>query len=95
MGQAPPMSSELLANLIRFARTLRALGFAVRPEGVHDAVRALEVVGVTSRTDVRETLRTVLVSRRDDFNVFDGAFEQFWRPRADSPATPAGPAPPS
>src|SRR5215510_370571 len=73
------MPDELLANLIVFARALRAAGVAVRPEGVPDALRALDVVGVARKPDVRDALRAVLVSRRDDFVMFDDVFEQFWR----------------
>jgi uncharacterized protein len=73
------MSQALLANLIVFARTLRASGLSVRASGVPDAVRALAEVGIGRKADVRDALRTVFVYRRDDGAQFDALFEQFWR----------------
>ncbi|HEY7292997.1 MAG TPA: VWA domain-containing protein [Vicinamibacterales bacterium] len=73
------MPEELVANLIVFARTLRASGVAVRPSGVPDALSALGVVGVENRGDVRDALRAVLLSRHDDYAAFDSVFNQFWR----------------
>jgi uncharacterized protein with von Willebrand factor type A (vWA) domain len=82
---------HLLPNLIVFTRTLRAAGVRVRPGGVHDAVRALAEVGVTSRRDVRDALRAVLVFRREDLIRFDLVFERFWRVWPEKPGT--GPQP--
>src|SRR5262245_2267458 len=76
------MSGELLANVIVFGRALRAAGVPVRSEAVPDALRALDLVGVTNRADVRDALRTVFVSRQDDFLAFDAMFESFWRARS-------------
>jgi hypothetical protein len=73
------MPETLLANLLVFARTLRAGGVAVRAGGVPDAVLALAEVGVRQKGDVRDALRTVLVSRQDDLAPFDEIFEKFWR----------------
>ena len=73
------MPQAFLANLIVFARTLRASGVSVRASAVSDAVRALTVVGIGRKADVRDALRTVLVYRHDDGQTFDRLFEQFWR----------------
>ncbi|HEY7170709.1 MAG TPA: VWA domain-containing protein [Vicinamibacterales bacterium] len=73
------MSEGLLPNLLVFARALRTAGVSVRAGGVADAVRALAIVGVARRRDVRDTLRTVLILRHDDFPIFDEIFERFWR----------------
>ena len=54
-------------------------GVAVRAGGVPDAIRALDVVGLTSRRDVRDALRAVLISRHEDLASFDRMFERFWR----------------
>jgi len=70
---------SLLANLLMFARTLRGAGVAVRAGGVPDAIRALEDVGISSRRDVHDALRAVLVSRHEDLALFDRLFERFWR----------------
>ncbi len=42
---------RLVANLMQFARTLRAAGLPVGPGRVLDALRAVEAVGITSRED--------------------------------------------
>ena len=73
------MPDAFLANLIVFARTLRAAGVSVRAGGVPDAVRALAQVGIGRKSDVRDALRAVLVYRHDDGVRFDALFEQFWR----------------
>ncbi len=73
------MAESLLANLLIFARTLRAAGVAVRAGGVTDAIRALADVGISTRRDVHDVLRAVLVSRHEDLALFDRLFERFWR----------------
>ncbi len=73
------MPESLLANLLVFARTLRAAGIAVRAGGVPDAIRALGDVGISNRRDVRAALRAVLVSRHEDLAPFDRLFDRFWR----------------
>src|SRR4051794_41567844 len=73
------MPEGLLSNLLVFARALRTAGVSVRAGGVADAVRALGMVGVERRRDVREALRAVLTLRHEDSPTFDEIFERFWR----------------
>lgn len=73
------MPERLVANLILFNRALRAVGVAVRAGAVPDALRALGEIGITRRHDVRDALRTVLVSRHEDLRTFDELFDRFWR----------------
>ena len=70
---------HLAENLVLFVRTLLAQGVSVRPGGTLDAVRALDHVGLQRRDDVRDALRTVLVSGHDDLPRFDRVFDRFWR----------------
>ncbi len=81
--------STLLANVLVFARILRAAGLDVHHGRVIDAVRALEIVGL-GRADVRATLRSLLVHRHEDLATFDTAFNRFFRrgggPALDLPA---------
>src|SRR4051812_25929071 len=70
---------RLLANLMHFARTLRAAGLAVGPGKVLQAVEAVLAVGITDRRDFYWTLHAVLVNRRDQRELFDQAFHIFWR----------------
>jgi len=79
-------SGALLANLVGFVRLLRQAGVRVGPGATLDAVRAVEAVGVARRADFRWALHAVLVHRRDDHEVFERAFEVFWRDPSRAPA---------
>jgi uncharacterized protein len=84
MDQAVNTADEdgkLAQNILYFARTLRAAGMRVGPAAAVDAVRAVEIGGISSREDFYWTLHCVLVNRREDFPVFDEAFRLFWRSR--------------
>jgi uncharacterized protein len=70
---------RLLANLMHFARTLRAAGLPVGPGKVIDAVQAVIAVGVSDRRDFYWTLHAVFVNRPDQRLIFDQAFHVFWR----------------
>jgi uncharacterized protein with von Willebrand factor type A (vWA) domain len=68
-----------VANLMHFARTLRAAGLPVGPGKVIDAVQAVQAVGITDRRDFYWTLHAVFVNRPDQRLIFDQAFHVFWR----------------
>ncbi len=70
---------SLLANLMHFARTLRAAGLPVGPGKVIDAVAAVGAIGITDRRDFYWTLHAVFVNRPDQRLIFDQAFHVFWR----------------
>jgi uncharacterized protein with von Willebrand factor type A (vWA) domain len=70
---------RLIANLMHFARTLRAAGLPVGPGKVIDAVQALCTVGITDRRDFYWALHAVFVNRPDQRLLFDQAFHVFWR----------------
>jgi uncharacterized protein with von Willebrand factor type A (vWA) domain len=70
---------HLASNVLHFVRVLRAAGLPVGPAKVIDALAAVEAVGVANRTDFREALAAVLVSRRDHLAIFEQAFDLFWR----------------
>ena len=82
-GSSVPRGSEgggsLVANLMHFARTLRAAGLPVGPGKVIDAVDAVRAVGITDRGDFYWTLHAVFVNRPDQRLIFDQAFHIFWR----------------
>src|SRR6201993_5018518 len=75
----PDSGGSLLANLMHFARTLRAAGLPVGPGKVIDAVAAVTAVGITNRADFYWTLHAVFVNRPDQRPLFDQAFHVFWR----------------
>jgi uncharacterized protein len=64
---------------MHFARVLRAAGLPVGPNKVLDALAAVEVAGVDRREDFYWTLASVLIDRREQFEIFDQAFHIFWR----------------
>jgi uncharacterized protein len=70
---------RLIANLMHFARTLRAAGLPVGPGKVLDAVAAVEEIGIADRRDFYWTLHAVFVNRPDQRMLFDQAFHVFWR----------------
>jgi len=70
---------RLAENVLHFVRVLRAAGVPVGPAKVLDALAAVEAVGLANRTDFREALATVLVSRHEHQAIFEQAFDLFWR----------------
>ena len=72
-------SGKLVANMMHFARALRVAGLPIGPGKVIDAIRAIEAVGITNRSDFYWTLHAVFVNRRDQRELFDQAFHVFWR----------------
>jgi uncharacterized protein with von Willebrand factor type A (vWA) domain len=69
----------LAINLLMFGRLLRRAGLEIHGGRLLDAIEALSIVGVASRTDARLVLRTFLVHRREDLPIFDRAFDLFFR----------------
>jgi uncharacterized protein with von Willebrand factor type A (vWA) domain len=70
---------QLAANVMHFARVLRAAGLPVGPAKVIVALDAIEAVGVENREDFRAALESVLVERHDQQVLFEQAFELYWR----------------
>jgi uncharacterized protein with von Willebrand factor type A (vWA) domain len=69
----------LADNVLHFVRVLRGAGLPVGPAKVIDAISAVETVGVANRSDFREALAAVLVSRHEHLALFEQAFDIFWR----------------
>src|SRR3954464_2607194 len=76
---ASETDGRLVANMMHFARTLRAAGLPIGPGKVIDAVSAVEAVGITNRSDFYWILHAVFVNRPDQRQLFDQAFHVFWR----------------
>ena len=73
------ITGHVADNVLYFVRVLRTAGLPLGPAKVVDALAAVEAVGVDNRTDFREALAAVLVSRRDHLPIFEQAFDLFWR----------------
>ena len=71
---------SILPNLLMFGEVLRRLGLDVGSGNMLDLVRATEFVPIGgNRNDFRLAARTLLVHRRSDLELFDEAFQVFWR----------------
>jgi uncharacterized protein len=73
------MSSELTANVMEFGRLLRCVGLEVDPGQTAIFLRALLLMGLDNRNDVRTAGRTIFVRRSEDRPIYDAAFDLFWR----------------
>src|SRR5215470_1275737 len=72
---------RLLAEAVGFGRALRAAGLAVDMGASIDFARALGLVDLGNRGVVRDAGAALFVRRRDDREVYDRVFAQFWRRR--------------
>jgi uncharacterized protein with von Willebrand factor type A (vWA) domain len=72
-------NDDFLVRLVHFGRALQSAGLEVGPGRLRDTVVALTAVDATSHDDVYWTLRCTLCSHHDHLEVFDAAFESFWR----------------
>ena len=61
-----------------FGRVLREGGLEVGPGRISDALRGLDTVDLRRQDDVYWTLRQTLVSRREDLELFDRAFDAWF-----------------
>ena len=66
-------------NVTHFARVLRRAGVPVGPDRVIAALEAIEAVGFSHRDDVHAALSAVMLDRHEQQDVFDQAFDAFWR----------------
>jgi hypothetical protein len=68
-----------LVNLLAFGRVLKEGGIKTGLGQMIDAARALEFVHIGSRPDFYIALRSNLVSSKEEIDLFDRAFDFFWR----------------
>jgi hypothetical protein len=79
------VSLGLVRNLACFGRVLREAGLEVGPGRLADALAGLDRVGLTRQDDVYWTLRTTLVTRREELEPFDRAFDAWFLRRRVAP----------
>ena len=70
---------HILHNLMLFGETLRRLGLDFGSGNMLDLVKATETIPIGRRHDFRAAARCLLVHRKQDFPLFDDAFQIFWR----------------
>jgi hypothetical protein len=73
------VAGVLGANVMHFGRLLRSAGLPVGPAEAVAAQQALSLVDLGSRTEMRTALRTAMIHRHEHQEVFDHAFNLFWR----------------
>ena len=69
---------DFTSHVTRFCRALRSHGLLVGPRETADALRASALVDVMDEGRVYWSLRSVLLSRREEMGVFDELFRRFW-----------------
>jgi uncharacterized protein with von Willebrand factor type A (vWA) domain len=85
--------ARVLATAVGFGRALRRAGLATDLSAAMDFARALTIVDIGRREDVRAAGATVFVRRHDDLETYDRVFDRYWRRRARNPF-PEGPTAP-
>ena len=75
------IGDDLVTHVARFGAALRARQLRVGLSDEADAVRALTLVDLSDRGEVRLALRTALKIRRRDWELFDELFASFWSGR--------------
>lgn len=73
-----PMTA-LAANVMHFARLLRRAGLPVGPSEALAGSCALTLIDIGSRAEVRTALSAAMIHRHEHQEVFDTAFDLFWR----------------
>lgn len=73
---SPP---TLAHNVVHFVRVLRGAGLPMSPAQAVDALSALHWIDLGRRDDVRAALAALLVSAPDEREIFNAAFDLFWR----------------
>src|ERR1700755_102099 len=64
---------------MHFARLLRRAGLPVGPAETLAGQQALSLVDLGNRTEARTALRVAMLHRHEHQDVFDQAFDLFWR----------------
>lgn len=76
---ATAAGGRLAENVVHFVRVLRAAGLRVGSDRALLALRALRLDGLRQRDDFRAVLRACLIDRVEDHDLFEQAFELYWR----------------
>src|ERR1700675_2371391 len=72
---------RLLAEAVGFGRSLRAARLSIDLGASVDFARALTLVDIADREQVRAAGAALFVRRRDDRPTYDAAFDRWWRRR--------------
>jgi hypothetical protein len=79
MAEPRTSTSEPLAPLVAFGRELRARGLPVGTGRILTFCRAVAALGLNDRDSLYWAGRTSMIGRREDFEAYDDAFEEWYR----------------
>lgn len=80
MLRAPDsLPGHLAANVMHFGRVLRQAGLPLGTDRIQLALTALQVAGLESKRDFRDTLAACFIDRVEHIELFEQAFHLFWR----------------
>ncbi len=82
MFRAPSNSAlpgHLAENVMHFGRVLRQAGMPLGTDRIQLALTALQVAGLESKRDFHDTLAACFIDRVEHRELFDQAFQLFWR----------------
>ncbi|MDO8485771.1 MAG: VWA domain-containing protein [Candidatus Limnocylindrales bacterium] len=83
---------RLLGEAVGFGRSLRAARLSIDLGAAVDFARALTLVDIADRDQVRAAGAAVFVRRRDDRAIYNAAFDAWWRRRASRFSPDSGPS---
>jgi uncharacterized protein with von Willebrand factor type A (vWA) domain len=75
-----------LSSVLGFGRELKREGLTADLAAVLDFVRALDLVDIGDREEVRAAGAALFIRRKDELEPYERAFERFWRGRGVPPA---------
>ncbi|MGE8473150.1 MAG: vWA domain-containing protein [Paraburkholderia hospita] len=79
MPVSDPNTATLARNVVHFVRLLRGAGLPMSPAQAVDALEALRWIDLDRRDDVRAALAALLLCAPDERELFNAAFDLFWR----------------
>lgn len=73
------LPGHLAENVMHFGRVLRQAGLPLGTDRIQLALTALQVAGLESKRDFHDTLAACFIDRVEHIELFDQAFQLFWR----------------
>jgi len=80
---SPAADAFAADNAVLFGRLLRRAGLAVDPGQTRLFLRAMLLLGLDRKGDIKAAGRALFVRRREERATYDTAFELFWRRRVE------------
>lgn len=73
-----PLAHGLVHAVTAFGRLLRDMGFSVSPAAIMTALEGVLVVGIHNLDDFKVALKSALLTRPEEVEIFDRLFTEFW-----------------